>query len=353
MNRALALMALTSLLAGCGGKDPAAARPEATPVAVQTVTVARQDVPRALTVSGALLADEEADVAAEVAGAVRAAPADRGDLVEKGAALLEIDPTLAALQASEARAAADAAKAASTLADDECRRAEAVAQAGGMSPAELERAQTQCAQAREQLEAATARAGLAATNLGRTTVRAPFTGMVMERFVSPGDYVAPGRVVARVVTVDPLRLQISVPERAAAQVQPGAALRFSVNGLPGASFDAVVARISPALRERTRDLIVEADVPNADGRLKPGNFALVELALPPGPGLVAPASALRERGDTIRVFVNTGGRAEERLVDVGARLGDLVEIRDGLREGEAVIAPLPAEVSDGVPLAGN
>ncbi len=353
--RAVSLLTLLFALACAGGPaaQPGAAEAKSDPVAVSTAVATSREVPRGLRVTGTLVAVDDADVAAEAAGAVERVRAERGDLVAAGAPLLELDTTTAGLQAKEAAAAVASAEAQVKLAESECARATSLAEAGGLSTAERDRILTQCEQGSRQLEAARARKALADTNLARATVRAPFAGVVLERLVSPGEYVTPGRAVVKLVAVDPLRLELSVPERAASQVRLGAPIRFEVTDPVGMAFEAKVDRISPALRDRTRDLVVEASVANPEGKLRPNSFALARLELGTSPGVTIPATAVRTRGDVSRVFVVANGVAEERVVELGERVADDVEIKVGVAEGETVVNPIPEGLADGAALAAR
>ena len=347
--------ALLPVALACAGSGAEQAVPNAAPAPVAAAATAAsvRDVPRSLRVTGTLVAVDDADVAAESAGAVSQIAADRGDLVARGAPLLVLDSAIASLQAREASASVAAAEVQLRQADADCTRAQALTEAGGLSTAERDRLLSQCEQGARQLEAARARKSLADTNLGRATVRAPFAGVVAERMVSLGEYVGPGRTVVKLVALDPLRLELSVPERAASLVQIGARVRFEVNDRPGQTFEATVTRLSPALRERTRDLVVEASVPNPDGALRPNSFVVANLDLPVASAVAVPMSAIVRRGDTARLYVNVAGVAEERVVELGEQDGDWVEVRDGVAEGEAVLAPVPAGMGDGVTLAGS
>lgn len=347
----LSLLTL-ALLACAGGSTETAPKEEAKPVSVTTSVATVAEVPRSLKVTGQLIALEDADVAAEAGGTVERIVADRGDTVAKGGALVEIDTTTSSLQAREAAASVASAEAQVRLAEAECGRARQLSAAGAMSDSERDRALTQCEQGARQLDAARARKALADANLARGTVRAPFGGVVADRLVSPGEYVNPGRAVLRLVATDPLRLEISVPERAAGQVAPGASVRFEVPERPGQSYTAVVDRVSPALRDKTRDLMVEATVPNPDQTLTPNSFALVFLSIPAERGVTIPKTAVHE-GEIARVFVAKDGVAEERVVELGAELESTVEVRVGVAEGESVIAPIPEGLVDGSKLAGS
>ena len=353
--RAVSLLTLLLALACAGGPGAEAenASAKADPLTVTTAVAETRDVPRSLRVTGTLVAVDDADVAAEAAGAVERVLAERGDLVAANAPLLALDTTTASLQAKEAAASVASAEAQVKLAESECARARSLAEAGGLSTAERDRILTQCEQGARQLDAARARKALADTNLSRATVRAPFAGIVLERLVSPGEYVTPGRPVVKLVAIDPMRLELSVPERAAGQVRLGAPIRFEVTDPVGIVVEAKVDRISPALRDRTRDLVVEALVPNPEGKLRPNSFALARLELGATPGVTVPLTAVRTRGDNARVYVVNGAVAEERVVELGETVGDVVEIKVGVAAGETLVNPIPEGLADGAALAGR
>ena len=197
---------------------------------------------------------------------------------------------------------------------------------------------------------ASARADLAMKALADATVRAPFGGMVGERFVNIGEYVQPSSRVASLVELAPLRLQLTVPEVEAGRIAPQQAVTFEVQAFPGESFRATVAYVGPALRVATRDLVAEAVVPNADRRLRPGMFATAHLELPSEPAVAVPRSALRSDGTAARLFTVLDGRIEERIVQTGSERDGYVAVLDGLRAGERVVTRLTDQIRDGVPV---
>ena len=181
-----------------------------------------------------------------------------------------------------------------------------------------------------------------------TVVRAPFSGVVAERLVSVGDYVARGTRVATVVRVDPLRVELTLPETYLAQVRVGQEVRLAVDAYPGESFAAAVRFISPSLRTEQRALTIEAVAPNRDGRLKPGLFATARLKTPtPAPALLVPAASVETVAGTSRVYVVKDGAADERIVTLGDRVGDRVELTSGAAAGELVVTDPRGRLTDG------
>jgi len=211
-------------------------------------------------------------------------------------------------------------------------------------------AQNVAQQSYRSLEAARARVDLARKAAADTVVRAPFAGIVAERLVGTGDYVSRGTKVATVVRIDPVRVELTVPEQYLSQVRTGQAVRLTVDAYPNDVFTAKVRFVSPALKSDQRALMVEAIASNADGRLKPGLFATALLQHPaPAPAMLVPASAVETVAGTSRVFVIAAGeKIEERIVTVGEKIGDRIELASGVKPGERVAANPRGKLTDGV-----
>ena len=211
-------------------------------------------------------------------------------------------------------------------------------------------AQNVAQQSYRSLEASRARVDLARKAAADTVVRAPFAGIVAERVVGTGDYVSRGTKVATVVRIDPVRVELTVPEQYLSQIRTGQAVRLSVDAYPNEIFTAKVRFVSPSLKSDQRALTVEAIAPNADGRLKPGLFATALLQHPaPAPALLVPASAVETVSGTSRVYVIAAGeKVEERIVTLGEKVGDRVELATGVKSGERVAANPRGKLADGV-----
>lgn len=374
---------------GCGGERTSAAAPqEPAPVAVRVAAVQSQPIDRFLRVTGSLQADEKADVAAEIGGRVVGTPVERGTRVAAGAVLIrlsatEADATLREAQANAAQLEArlglapgqpfDAsrvpdvlnARASLDLAEADFARIKSLLDQKVVSRAEYDQKSTQVQAARQQyqlaqnvaqqsyrgLEAARARVDLARKSASDTVVRAPFAGIVAERLVGTGDYVSKGNKVATVVRIDPVRVELTVPEQYLSQVNGGQAVRLSVDAYPNEVFTANVRFVSPALKSDQRALTVEAVAPNPDGRLKPGLFATALLQRPaPAPALLVPASAVETMAGTSRVYVvGAADKIEERIVTLGEKVGgDRIELTSGVTAGERVAANPRGKLADGV-----
>ena len=295
-------------LAACKGKtaDAAAAVHEEPPVSVKTEPARTIEVPRTLRLTGTLRGDREADLAANASGRVLSTSVERGDQIKPGQVLAKLDTRAASLSAAEARAQADSTRAQEEQARTECERYEQLKAKGAISDLEYQQKITQCRTLPLSVQAASARAALAAQNVGDGVIRAPFAGVVTERFIEVGQFVRQDSRVVTIVSADPLRLEIAVPEAQVASVKEGADVTFAVAAYPERRFPGKVRFVSGALRATTRDLIAEALVPNPDRLLLPGMFADVELVIGAQRLPSVPASAVRELDDQARLEAGEG-----------------------------------------------
>ncbi len=372
--------------AGCGRDTTVKAESKPEPIVIEAAKVESRPIDRYLRVTGSLVADEQAEVSAEAPGRVIATPVERGTRVSQGTVLVRISATETSAQLLEAEANAAQiearlglttgqpfdprhvpdvmnAKAALDFAEAEFGRIASLLEQKVVSQSEYDQRRAQVDAARQQyqmaqnvagqsyrsLEAARARITLARKAEADTTIRAPFSGIVAERIVSTGDYVTRGARVATVVRVDPMRVELTVPEQAVSLVKVGQPVKISVDAYPGETFAATVRYVSPSLRADQRALTVEAVAPNHDARLKPGLFATATVQQPVSvPALLVPATAVETVTGTSRVYVVKDGKVEERIVTLGETVGPLVELTSGVAAGETVAAAPKGHLSDGV-----
>jgi RND family efflux transporter MFP subunit len=193
---------------------------------------------------------------------------------------------------------------------------------------------------------------LARQQLTDTVLRAPIAGAMSARQAAVGEFLSAGAPVATLVRFHPLRLRLAVPEREAAAIRQGQRVRLTLESDPTV-YEGHVARLAPAISEENRSLLIEAEIPNEQGRLRPGAFARGEIIVQPDRRLVTvPADALVTFAGTERVLVVEGGRAVEKRVTVGRRAGERIEILAGLSAGEAVIVR-PGAIAPGQPVTAS
>lgn len=356
----LAWLAGLALMTTAGCKDRSPAEPHAataTPqpasarvVDVQVGPVVERPIARHLRVTGQLEGSRDARIAADTTGKVREAAFERGAMVEAGAILVRVDDRSSTLALQEAQAALALANARLQLARSEVERHAPLVGSKAVAEADFRRMEADLAVREADVLAVTARRDLARKTLEDAVVRAPFAGVVAERLAEPGEMLKPDSVVARIVEVSRLRLVLNVPEAAAGDVKEGQAVAFTVAALPGSQFHGTIRHVGAAVRKSARDLVVEADVDNRDGRLRPGYFADAKIASKETAGLVVPASALHADGSRRSVFVVASDAAEERLVEVGESGEGWVEVRRGLSRSDQVVTTADGPLSDGVPV---
>ncbi|HQR66086.1 MAG TPA: efflux RND transporter periplasmic adaptor subunit, partial [Thermoanaerobaculia bacterium] len=202
------------------------------------------------------------------------------------------------------------------------------------------------------LDLAAAQLTLAEKAFEDCTIRAPFAGLVTEKKVSEGAFVRRGQSVAGLVKIEPLRAELAIPESAVGAVKVGQVVRLSVQSFPDRTFEGRIAYVGPSLRSEARTLVVEAHVPNAGHLLKPGLFATAEVELPVTvPVLLVPRAAVVTEAGVSRAFVLGTDRVSERLVALGERRGDDVEVRSGLAAGERVVLNPDRRLTDGLEVA--
>ncbi|MDQ3711402.1 MAG: efflux RND transporter periplasmic adaptor subunit [Acidobacteriota bacterium] len=185
-----------------------------------------------------------------------------------------------------------------------------------------------------------------------TTVFSPISGYVSERTADLGEFVTPNTPnskVATIVRTSVLRMRIDVPEQSIGQVKVGQAISLQTSAFPDRNFSGIVTRIAPSLNATSRTLIVEAEVENTEGLLKPGQFATVRITQSEAkPSVMIPTAAVKNEGDTNKIFVIKDGRAEERTVRLGILENNLIEVQQGIQENESVAVSNIGQIYDGV-----
>ena len=361
-------------------------RPASPTRQVQTVLAEEKPVDQLVTVTGTLAADQEVILGFKVSGRLSEIPVDLGSSVQKGQTIAKLDTTdfelrvrqaEAALQqarvrlglspedpdfsvdivntavAKQARAEMDAAKShldrAKLLFDkgllpkadfDTTNSAYKVAEAKYEdSLEEVRNRQGVLAQRRSELE-------IARQQLADTLLTAPITGMIRQRNANAGQYLAAGTPVVTLVQMHPLRLKTAVPERDARMIHVDQPVRVTVEGAPG-KHEGRVARISPSFDETNRTLLVETEVSNTSGILRPGGFSRADIVVAAGYRalLVPPASVVSFAGID-RVFTVKDGKASEKRIKAGRRSDDGVEIVEGISAGDMVVLN-PGNMADG------
>jgi RND family efflux transporter MFP subunit len=391
MLRPLVPILALLLLSACGrteAKAPVKAEEPVKPIPVAVVPAAERLLPGALEVTGTLTPDAQTEIPAEPEQRIVEILVERGQLVAAGQVVARLDAEdarnllreaeaveaqirerlglkngepfdpLTTPEVHQARATLDRAEAdyrrfaqlleegAVSRAEHDLRRAEFLA-----IKAQHETTVNQMRQLYQSLLAQKVRVKMGRKAVEDTVVRAPYAGLIAERHVSVGRFMKKGDRIATLVRIDPLRIELTIPEGAVAAVRTGQKVAFAVQTYPDRRFEGTIAYIGPAVKADSRALTVEALVPNSRGLLRPGLFATASILLPAaGPSVMAPADSLKSDGGVVTLFVARQDRAEQRIVQAGRETEGLVEILRGLRPGEPVIAPRSPGLADGAPI---
>ena len=330
------------LAAACGKAESGAPRGAAggggPPPMPVDVAVARADrVVDAIPATGQVEAIQSIDVRPEVEGRIVAILVREGQEVSAGTGLFKVDD--AELKAQVARAEAERDLARQALA-----RAKDLVQQNASSTADLERAEATARGTQASLD-------LLQIQLARTTVRAPFGGMVGRRLVSLGDYVNTSTHLMPLHTVNPQRVSFNVPERYAERLQRGQRVSFHVAALAGRTFEGTVDFVDPSVQLPGRTILVKAQVPNPRRELQPGMFVELQLATDIRPNaVVIPEDGVVSLRSATFVWVVKDGKVERRDVQLGVRTSGFVEIRQGVAVEEQVVVGGQERLAPGAPV---
>ncbi len=320
---------------GAPGGGGAGGGPPAMPV---EVAVAKADTVRdEIAATGQIEAIQAIELHPEVEGRIIAILFREGQGVAPGAALFQVDTTILAAQVAQLAAQRDLAQ------QDLARTKDLIAQ-NAASPADLERAEAAARSADAQFRQQN-------TRLARATVRAPFGGVVGQRFVSQGDYVTTSTRLVSLQTVNPQRASFQVPERFARSLQRGQRVTFQVGAITGRDFVGEVDFVDPVVQQPGRTILIKARVPNPQRLLQPGMFIQAHLVTGLRPkAVVVPEDAIVPMQGANFVWVVEEGKANQRQVGLGVRTPGFVEIRSGVSVGEQVVVGGLAMLFPGAPV---
>ena len=336
--------------AGAGGPGgPGARRSMEFPVEVKPVESRR--VEYTVTAVGSLDAFERVAVTARVAGAVERVLFSEGQVVQKGQALVEIDPERYRLAVEAAEAALQKASAGRSEAEAGFARRQAASakNPGLIRGEEVETWRTKVQTAAAEVASARAALSQARLNLRDAFVRAPVPGIIQTRTVETGQYVAVGTVMATLVRRDPLLLRFQVPEQDAQPIRTGMIARFTV-GEDAEQHQARITHVAAAASQASRMVDVTAHVINPNRpELRPGAFARVAVGVgAPREAPVIPQTAIRPTERGFLAYTVENGEAKARMLTLGMRTEDgQVEVREGLRAGETLVVRGAEALRDG------
>lgn len=329
-------IAVLLLLSACGGDVPpvvyeaAAAEPPSTVYVVRDTTVLAQHE-----ITGSAQPYRQATLSTKMMGAVTAVFADAGAHVAAGAILAHIDSRDVDAKAAQVRASIAGAEAAQHEAELMATRMRALYADSAAPKAQLDAAEAGLARANAGVAQARAGQEELAAIASYSAVRAPFAGVVTQRFVDPGAFAAPGTPIATVQDHSRLRIVATAAPSEAKGIRPGSAIDVSVEGVPARG---VIEGVVPAAASL---LTVNVVVDNRKGSLTPGGAATVWLGAGKVTTRLVPRQALVHEGDLtgVRIKGAQGGAATTRWIRTGRTFGDFVEVVAGLDAGAEVLVP--------------
>ena len=299
--------------------------------------------------SGQLSAENQVTVRSEVSGAVLQTLVDVGAAVREGQDLARLDDSGIRDLYISARSGVTTAENSAQIAEREVQRAEALSKAGAIADRQRDQARNQLSAAQAMLADARARLANAQKQLEKTTIKAPFSGVVSARSVNAGDFVSPGSAAFTIVNPSTMRLEASVSAEDLGAIRLGAPVEFTVNGYANRRFTGRISSINPVADPATRQVRVIATIPNQGGTLVGGLFAEGRVASESRTSPVVPAGAVDERGVRPAVMRVKAGKVEKVEVTLGIRdqTTETVEIRSGIIPGDTVLLGAARGLSPG------
>jgi membrane fusion protein (multidrug efflux system) len=319
-------------------KAPAAAPKGPPPIIVEAAKVTTVKLPQGISAVGSLRSDETVILRPEIAGRVAQIGFREGERVSKGQMLVKLDDSVQLADVARARANL-------TLSKTKHERSQDLRTKGFLSEQALD-------ETLNNLKVAQADAELMEARISKTTIRAPFSGTIGLRQVSVGDYVKEGQDMVNLESIDPLKVDFRVPELALSQVKDGQTIQITLDAIPDKAYDGRVFAINPLIDANGRAIVIRAQVPNRDGKLRPGMFARVKLFTSGSKDtLVVPEESLFPLGDDKYVYKVVEGKATRQKIDIGQRREGRVEVVNGLGPDDVVVTAGVIKLREGAPVA--
>jgi RND family efflux transporter MFP subunit len=349
----LLLAALPLALASCSAGPSDAAAPVARGVSVRTAAVETRDLDETLVLAGTLRPRAQVELVAEVQARLMRVVRDEGARVAKGELLASLDATDYRLSNDRAQAALAVAEANRSHALAEKERAESLLATGGITAKDKLSAEVTLQVAQASVAQVKAEAAIAAQQLSRTEIRAPFAGRVAKRHADPGAMLASGTPVFTFVDDAVLEFRAKVPSAHYGRARLGQSVDVQVDALAGRVVKGTLARVAPLVEERTRSFEVVVEI-KGQPDLVGGLFARAVVRVGTVPqALVVPPAALQRDGEDAGVahaFVVKDGKAERRSLTLGVETADAIQVTAGLAASEMIVLDPPAALASGAPV---
>jgi|SRR5579863_280931 len=303
------------------------------PTAVTTVVAKQATWPPTLSIIGTIAAIHGVTVSADLPGTVDKIHFESGQWVHEGDVLVELDTRQERAQLAEMEAQRD-------LAQITYGRTEKLVGQGVVAKTELDNATSQQKVTEGQV-------GEIKATIARKTIRAPFSGIIGIRQANLGQYLAAGQAIVSLQSLNPIYVNFGVPQGTTGKLSIGRTLRVTSDDLPGVAFNGKVNALDSVVDESTRNIQIQATLPNPENRLRPGMFVQVSLPLGTSQQVIAlPASAINYApyGDSVFVVTdmkdpkgNTYRGVRQQVVKLQGSRGDQVGVVSGIKPGDEVV----------------
>ena len=336
----VALMALLVLTAGCSeDQEQAGGGFQRPPTPVEGAMVTNRTVTDRFTTVGTIEAEEAITVTSEIDGIMTDIPFREGGRLNKGDLIARLDDAQLKAETLRARALMDQRLAA-------WERLKSIIDQGAGTPQDLDDAVA-------ALKVAEANLALAETRLAKTYITAPFSGLAGKRHVSRGAFLRAGAAITDLARIDQLRVTFAVPERLLGSMHLGAEVSLMTTAYPENVLTGTIAVIEPQLDPVTRNVGIVARVANPDELLRPGMSATVTTVLEDrAEALTIPTAAVFVEGGQAYVYVIKPDSVVTRTpVTLGTRLVDVVEVSEGLQQGQQVVRAGHQKLYEGAKVA--
>ncbi|NBC19062.1 MAG: efflux RND transporter periplasmic adaptor subunit [Bacteroidetes bacterium] len=359
LSHSLWLLALVALvLVGCNNADGSEGEAEDAQaqrqIRVETLLLEPSRFEDIIELTGTVEALNDAALSAQASGTVEYL-ADLGTALPRGGVVARLDRGQVRAAVQQAEAQVEAAQAQFDLAQDNFERQEPLYRDSIISALEFENVRAQRNQARASLRQAEAALAQAQERLDDTVIRAPFAGIVEERFIEAGEQIVPGQRVARVVSTERVRVNTGVPERYASEIEVGTPVRMNFKAYGDVERQGRVTFAGSTINPQSRTFPVEIEVDNPNGRLKPEMVAQLYVSRAVlDSALVVPRSAIirDENGNSVFVVNRTDSipTAERHRLTLGPNYAGKAVVEEGLQAGDEVVVLGQNNLTEGDPL---
>ncbi|MBC7962053.1 MAG: efflux RND transporter periplasmic adaptor subunit [Steroidobacteraceae bacterium] len=340
-----------SLSACKGEQQKKESNSEAVPVNIGRVQQVQER--ETIAVSGTISTQNSpANVSFLVSGKVVFVGPREGEYVKKGQVLASIDPTDYQLPLAAAKAQTDQARIGYERAEDEFKRMKMLYDSKSLAPNDFQKYKAAYDSARQQYEQAAASEKLSRKHLTDGTLSAPTSGYIAKRSIEPGDTASPGRVAFEIVQMDPVEVNVGVPETDVHLVKIGQKAAITVPALPGKSFEGTVRVINVSADPNTRTFMTRISVANRERELRVGMVAeatihgdkMVSMGTIPGDAVVRDPQGATQ----VYVYYPDQKRVYTKRVEIGAAVNRNVEIKSGLEGRELIVLAGQAKLRNGL-----